>query len=36
MRRPDKTETEFFLLMVLNGGPFAYFAIKTVLALIGV
>ena len=31
MRRPDKTELEFFLLMV----PFVYFALRAVLALLG-
>ena len=36
MRRPDKTELEFFLMMVLLMVPCAYFAIRTVLALIGV
>jgi len=35
MRRPDKTEMEFFLLMVLLLVPFAYFAIRTLLALLG-
>ena len=36
MPRPDKTELEFFVLMVLLVVPFAYFAIRTVLALLGV
>lgn len=36
MRRPDKTEPEFFLLMVLIGVPFAWVVIRTVLALIGI
>jgi hypothetical protein len=35
MRRPDKTELEFFLLMVLIGVPFGWVVIRTVLALIG-
>jgi hypothetical protein len=35
MRRPDKTEMEFFVLAVLLLVPFAYFAIRTVLALLG-
>lgn len=35
MRRPDKTEFEFFLLMALLLVPFAYFAIRTMLALLG-
>jgi hypothetical protein len=35
MRRPDETELEFFLLMVLLVVPFAYFAIRTLLALAG-
>ena len=35
MRRPDKTELEFFLLMVLLVVPFAWVVIRTVLALIG-
>lgn len=39
MRRPDKLEMEFFLLMVLLVVllvvPFAYFAIRTALALLG-
>jgi len=36
MRRPDKTEMEFFLLMVLIGVPFAYVVIRTALAILGV
>jgi hypothetical protein len=36
MRRPDKTELEFFLLMVLLLVPFGYMAIRTLLALVGV
>jgi hypothetical protein len=35
MRRPDKTEVEFILLMMLLLVPFAYYAIKTMLALLG-
>lgn len=35
MPRPDKTELEFFLLMVLIGVPFTYAVIRTVLALVG-
>jgi len=31
MPRPDKTELEFFLLMVPLVVPFAYYAIRTVL-----
>jgi hypothetical protein len=33
MRRPDKTEMEFVLLFALVAIPFAYFAIRTVLAM---
>jgi hypothetical protein len=36
MRRPDKTEMEFFLLMVLIGVPFAWVVIRTVLAFVGI
>ena len=35
MPRPDKTEMEFFLLMMLLVVPFGYFVIRTVLALVG-
>jgi hypothetical protein len=35
MRRPDKTELEFFLLMVLLAVPFVWVVIRTVLALVG-
>jgi hypothetical protein len=35
MRRPDKTELEFFLLMVLIGVPLAWVVIRTVLTLLG-
>jgi hypothetical protein len=35
MRRPDKTELEFFLLMVLVGVPFVWVVIQTVLAMVG-
>jgi hypothetical protein len=35
MRRPDKTEMEFFLLMVLVLVPFAWVVIRTVLAILG-
>jgi hypothetical protein len=35
MRRPDKTEMEFFLLMVLLLVPFAYYAIRALLAIFG-
>jgi hypothetical protein len=35
MRRPDKTELEFFLLMVLLVVPFAFLVLRTVLALVG-
>jgi hypothetical protein len=35
MRRPDKTEVEFILLMMLLLVPFAYYAIRTMLALLG-
>ena len=35
MRRPDKTEMEFFLLMVLLAVPFAWVVIRTMLALLG-
>jgi hypothetical protein len=35
MRRPDKTELEFVMLMAVLVVPFAYFAIRTVLALAG-
>jgi hypothetical protein len=35
MRRPDKTELEFFVMMVLVGVPFAYVVIRTVLAFVG-
>ena len=35
MRRPDKTELEFFLLMVLIGIPFGYAVSRTALALLG-
>jgi hypothetical protein len=31
--RPDKTELELFLLMLLIVVPFAYFGVRTVLAL---
>lgn len=36
MRHPDKTEIEFFLLMVLLVVPFGYVVIRTLLALVGV
>jgi hypothetical protein len=35
MRRPDKTELEFFLLMVLLVVPFVWFMARTVFALLG-
>jgi hypothetical protein len=35
VRRPDKTEMELFVLMALLMLPFAYFAIRTLLALVG-
>jgi hypothetical protein len=35
MRRPDKTEIEFFVLMVLLLVPFGYMVIRTLLALVG-
>jgi hypothetical protein len=35
MRRPDKTEIEFVLLMVLLIVPFGYMMIRTLLALVG-
>lgn len=35
MHRPDKTELEFALPLALVVAPFAYFAIRMVLALIG-
>lgn len=35
MRRPDKTELEFVILMALIVVPFASFAIQAVLALVG-
>ncbi len=35
MRRPDKAEMEFFLLMALLLVPFLYYAIRTVFALLG-
>ena len=35
MRRPDKTELESVMLAVLLVVPFAYLAIRTVLALVG-
>lgn len=33
--RPNKEEMEFILLAVLLGVPIAYFAIRTVLGLLG-
>jgi hypothetical protein len=36
MPRPDMTELEFFLLMVLIGVPLAWIVIRTVLMLAGV
>jgi len=36
MRRNDKSEMECFLLMVLLVVPFAWAALRTVLALIGI
>jgi hypothetical protein len=36
MRRPDKTELEFVILMACLVVPFAYLAIRTVLALVGI
>jgi hypothetical protein len=35
MRRLDKTELEFFMLMALIGVPFAWVVVQTVLALVG-
>jgi len=35
MRRPDKAELEFVMLAVLLGVPFAYYVIRTLLALLG-
>jgi hypothetical protein len=35
MRRPDKTEMEFFLLMVLLLVPLAWVVIRMVLTLLG-
>ena len=35
MRRPEKTEMEFFLLMVPIGVPFAYYTAKALLAFVG-
>jgi len=35
MRRPDKSE-QLFIALVLLVVPFAYFAIRTVLGLLGV
>ncbi len=35
MRGPDKTELEFVILAFVVGVPFAYYAIRTVLALAG-
>jgi hypothetical protein len=35
MRRPDKTEIEFFVLMVVLLVPFGYTVIRTLLALVG-
>jgi hypothetical protein len=35
MRHPGKTELEFFMLVVLIGVPFVYYAIRGILTLIG-
>ena len=35
MRRPDKTELEFVVLAVLVMAGWVYFALRTVLALVG-
>jgi hypothetical protein len=35
MRRPDKTEMEFFLLMVLLVVPFVWTMARTIFALLG-
>ena len=35
MRRPDKSELEFFLLMFLILTGWGYFALRAVLALLG-